>query len=480
MTTTRTGNPKTVVVAGAGISGLATAYYIRNNAAKAGLEVRVLVIEKDARIGGKLGTDKGNGFIVEMGPDSVFASDQQMLQLFRDLGLEGRIIHQSTENQGTYILKRGAMHKLPEGMAGMLPTKLLPLLATPLISPQGKLRAALEVFVPRSIKYDESIASFVRRRFGGEVYDAIAEPLCGVVYAVNPEHASVHRTLPYLARIEAERRSVLLAGLASKKGREGSPPQQFVSFRGGMSELVVALADSIGTDNIMAGTAVEALYPVNGSEGRYAVRAGGKSTEADAVVLAVPAYELSRLAAGIDKKIAVGAGTIKYSTLAIVTLAYGPGAVDGRLRGNGVLVPCKENRSINAITISSNKWAGRAPEGHSLLRCYFNDSYTSAHVSLDDTALVLLAREELNEIAGIREKPLFSMVQRWERGMPIYSIGSSARTAAIENAAKSHPGFFAVGAWKAGIGVPRCIADARTTAERVIKYLKGENNGDAT
>ncbi len=210
---------KTVAVIGSGISGLSSAYYIKRIAEEAHISIKVTVLEKDSAIGGKLRTESANGFTIECGPDSILASGAPAMDLFKELGLDGKLITQSTENRGTYILSGGTPMKLPEGMNGMLPTRLMPMLTTPLISVRGKLRAAMEPFVPRSKAEDESIAAFVQRRFGSEVYDVIAEPMCGVIYAVNPENASIRRTLPYLSRLEKEHRSILVHGLSARKGR---------------------------------------------------------------------------------------------------------------------------------------------------------------------------------------------------------------------------------------------------------------------
>lgn len=465
---------RTVAVIGGGVSGLAAAYYIRKLAAARNLDVRVLVFEKEKRAGGKVRTHRRGGFVIEAGPDSVMTANSNLMELCAELGLTDRMIGQRAENQGVYIFSRGALEKLPEGSGAMLPTRVMPMLTTGLISFPGKIRASAEILLPKSTVHgEESVAAFVTRRFGREIYERIAEPLCAVIYAVDPEKASLKRTLPYLARMEAEHSSILKASLAMRKRPGNASMPTSVSFEGGMAELVDALAGKVGKRNISLGVEIGSISRPGGRmAGRYLVNPlHGHALAADAVVMAVPAYEVGRITAGMDGQLAATASEIPYSTLAIITLAYDSDRVSERIAGTGFLVPRVEGRKVSAVTVSSNKWPKRAPKGHSLIRCYFNDSYTGLHVSSTDARLVEMAKEELRDIAGIDEEPAFSHVQRWEKGMPIYTVGSGEKVSAIEEMTRTHPGLFVTGAWKRGIGIPSCISESLNSAMQVIEYF---------
>ncbi len=466
-----------IVVIGGGISGLSAAYYIRKLAAGSGTEVNVTLLEEGGRTGGKIRTDFDGGFLVEGGPDSVMASRGRFMELCEELGIWGRVIAPSAQNGGTFIFLDGALKKIPSGMTLMLPTSIGSLAVSDIISYKGKARSAMEVLVPRRTDdLDESVASFVRRRFGAEVYERMAEPIISGIHSGNPEITSTKCTFPLLRKMEAEHRSIIIGMLKSRKGgKKGGAG--FVSFDGGMACLVAALEAAVGKPAIRTNSRACRVSVDSGRDGLgrgyHIGMDDGTSIHADAVVFATPAFVTSSLLEGIDRGLASLLAGIPYNTIATVSLAYREDSMPGGAQGAGFLVPRISGMRLAAATWSSSKWAGRAPEGHYLIRCYFSGAYQDGRVAMDNDALVRAAEEDLRTVMGVTARPVLAKVYIWRNGMPHYTLGHDERVASIAAAAAAHGGIFVIGAWKGGAGVPSCISGAYEESRLVVDYISG-------
>ncbi len=470
-----------VAVIGGGIAGLSTAYYLQKQAAATGAAIRYTVLEAASRWGGHIltetvETDAGR-FIVEAGPDSFITQKPWGVQLARELGLGNRLLGTNDAMRKVFVLNRGKPTPMPDGVLLIVPTKLMPFVRSPLISPLGKLRMGLDLLIPpKRDGQDETLADFVRRRLGSEALDKIAEPLLSGIYNSEADRQSLLATFPRFRDLEVKYGSLTKGMLASRRNGHGPQPgandqkplSVFMSLAGGMGELVEALVAQL-TGDLRLNTPVERL--ARRPEGDYVLTlAGGETLRADAVVLAVPAYVAQALAREAAPQVAAGLGSIRYVSTGTISLAYRLADIRRPLLGFGLVVPSSERRPVNAVTWSSLKFNGRAPEGYALLRVFFGGSRSPQSMALDDDALLATVRGQLREFMGIEAAPLFQRIYRWERSNAQYDVGHLERVAALEAALP--PGLHLTGSPYRGVGLPDCIKQGQETAGKVLQTTR--------
>jgi protoporphyrinogen/coproporphyrinogen III oxidase len=453
-----------VVVVGGGIAGLAAARGLESAAAR---DVDVVLVESDDVLGGKIRTERVDGFVIEAAPDSFLSRKERGVGLCEELGLGDQLIGRRPENHRSFVRRGRDLHPLPEGLTGMIPTNLDALERTALLSDEGKARFAAEVDVPAaSGDEDESVASFVTRRFGREAYDGLVEPLMTGIYGGDGELLSVRATFPQLRVLELEHGS-LLRSLPPQSVTGDRPP--FVSLRGGMDTLVAALVASLGRTRLLLGRPAQCVFA---RAGGYDVElADGEKVRADGVVVATPAFVAAALLEELDADLAAAHAEIPYASSVVVTLAFSAQDVAAR-GGYGYVIPRAESRDVLACTWSSQKWEGRAPVGDTLVRIYAG-RFGGRDLTLDsDDELVALARTEM-ALLGVTAVPALIRTQRWPLGMPQYVLGHLERLERIEGALAEHPGLAVAGAAYRGVGIPDCIRSGETAAESVVRALAG-------
>ncbi|HMC82875.1 MAG TPA: protoporphyrinogen oxidase [Candidatus Polarisedimenticolia bacterium] len=448
---------KKVIIVGGGISGLSTAFYLR----RARPDVGIVLFEGRSRLGGVITTCRRDGFVIEGGPDSFVTAKPWGVQLCRDLGIESRLIPTDPAHRKTYVLSRGRLEPLPPGLMLAAPTRLGPFLRSSLISWPGKIRMGMDLLLPRGrVQEDESLGSFVGRRLGREAVDKIAEPILGGIFLAEADHLSLRSTFPSLLEMELRHRSLILAMRRQQKpARNGSA---FLSLSGGMSELVEVLRAAIpGVDFRIGSRVLEIQKPLR-------IRTEAETLEADALVLAVPPPECSLLLRGFSSQLADRVAEIPSLSSATVSLAYRDPKAAVPLDGTGFVIARGERRRILACTWSSKKFAGRAPEGHLLLRCFMGGK-NEAILEADDVMLVRIAREELREIMGLPEDPMFSTVFRWPAANPIYGIGHEARVRRIEGLLDPAWNLHLSGSGFRGVGIPDCVRQGLRVAVEIAR-----------
>lgn len=473
-----------ITIIGGGISGLSTAWYLQQEAEKQNLPLSYTLLEQSGRWGGKILTQKVDGFgkepfIVECGPDAVLTQKPWALQLARELGLADAFLPTNDDRRKTFVLNKGNPTPLPDGVMLIVPTQVTPFALSPLISPLGKLRMGLDMIIPpKADEADETLADFITRRLGREALDKIAEPLMSGIYNAEAEMQSVLATFPRFRQIEAQHGSLIRGMLAAKKGRpsnngngNGRKPAMFTSFRDGMEQLVTALCEAL-TGDCHLETAVESITP--GLSTNYRLYLDNNTIiDTDAVVLAVPAYNaaalLKKLAPNASQKLA----QIRYVSTGTISLAYRRDEVKHPLNGFGIVIPRSENRRINAITWSSTKFNHRAPEGAVLLRVFFGGSRTPEMMDHADESLLSIVRAELADIMGLNSEPLFHLIHRWYQSNPQYDVGHLERIAKIEAALP--PSIYVTGSPYGGVGVPDCVKQGQETA---VKAAAGFRESD--
>lgn len=467
---------KRVVVVGGGIAGLAAAYRLKTRGG-----VSVTLVESDSRLGGKIRTDRVDGFVVEGGPDTFLSYKPRGIGLCRELGLEDRLHGTNEKVRRTFVMRGGALYELPEGLTGLIPSRFGPMLRTGLISPLGKLRMGLDYLIPpRSTNGDESLAAFVERRLGRELYDRLIEPLMSGIYAGDGEQLSLGATFPQLRQTEREHGSLIRGMLAAKRGRPvsgrgGTGPggkqwPAFVTPTTGLAEIVEALESRLGDVDIRRGTPVGRVEA--GPVGYRLILENGEALGAESVVLATPAFVTSRLVEGLDPDMAGVLRAIPHVSTATVSVAYPLGDIPRPLDGYGYIIPRAEGRSILACTWTSTKFPHRAPEGYGLIRAFIGRAGQGDVLRGSDDDLVGLVREELRAVLGITAPPMMRRVFRWPDAMPQYTLGHLDRLATIERRLAAHPGLFVAGNAYRGIGIPDCIQSGESAAERMLGFLE--------
>ncbi len=467
-----------VVVIGGGISGLAAAFHLQELAASREASIDVTLVERSTRVGSALDTVRKDGFIAETGVDSFLSEKPWALALAERLHLNSELIGTNESVRKTCVVRAGRLVEIPEGFSLLAPTRLVPLIKTPLFSLRGKLRIALEPLVPRKPgQEDESLASFVIRRFGRETFDRIAQPLVGGISTADPNQLSIQATMPRFPDMERRYGSVIRGLWSAQKTRpqqarsaNGIRSSLFVSFRDGMQTLVDALAARLA-GFIRLGA--EAVALTRGPEGAgWRVRLSDDDyLEADAVICAAPAFAAARLLRPHEPLLAERLDGISYGSAATVNIAFSERDFRRVPQSLGFVVPIGERRKIIAATFSSLKFARRAPEGAIMTRAFIGGTLHSEMMHLDDAAMVAAVRDEFRDLLGVTAEPQWTWVRRWPDSMPQYLVGHLERVAEIERRLASLPGVALAGSAYRGVGVPDCVRSGEQAAEAVFSHL---------
>lgn len=462
---------KKVAIIGSGISGLACAVTLKE------ADIDFTIFEKDSELGGKIKTEYLNNFTIEAGPDSYLPEKFWSVQLIKKVGLEEEMLCSNDEFKGTYIYSNGKLHPLPEGVMLMVPTMIMPLLKSSLISWPGKIRMGLELFIPpKKDDSDESLAQFVTRRLGRECLEKIAEPLVAGIHTSNPDNMSVKATFPRFIEMEKKYGSLIKGMVSVLKNKPASNQQSskkmtyFMSLKKGMFELVEACKKFIGEDKILVNKEV---ISVEKSDENYKIKTkDGSEYLFDFIVLSTPSYVTSEIVKKIDDNLSRLLKNIEWSSSATISLAYEKKDVNVSLKGFGFIVPRIENKRINACTWSSIKWSFRAPDNYILIRSFVGGGHHEELVEENDESLVKIVKEELKEILGLDANPVFTKVYRWFKGMPKYTVGHLNRIADIDNATKKHKGLYLIGCSYKGIGIGDCVKSGFDSARDIIENIK--------
>lgn len=455
---------KRVAIIGGGIAGLSAAFYLER-ARRAGANIGWTLFEKSDRLGGVIKTHLRDGFVLEAGPDSFLTMKPDGAQFCRDLGIGDQLINSNDAERKTYILVKGRLVPIPDGLEFMVPTRILPMAATPLFSFSTKLRMANEIFSSPGKNGDESVADFVRRHFGQEMVDRVAEPLLAGVYGGNADSMSVRAVLPRFAEMERESGSLVRASLKARKARAKSaaPPQPlFTSLRMGVQQMVDAAVAALPESSLRLQQEGVTLRPVSDD---WQIDSAGASEKFQAVVMAVPASASPVLLRQVHPGLMEGLGKIQYTSSAAIAMAFNTATLPP---GHGFLVPRTEGRKMLACTFVHKKFNHRAPDGQILLRCFISSSRVPDLNSLTDESLIQSCRSELKEILGLTGEPLFAEVFRWNPALPQYEVGHLERVARMKAIIDDMQGFYLAGNSFDGIGIPDCIRSGRMAAEKIL------------
>ena len=456
-----------VGIIGAGISGLATAYYLIQESLQQDLELDLTILERSDHLGGVIRTEKSEGFLLEAGPQNFVAFKPQTLELITELGLGHEVIGSNERLRQTFVLENSKLRPLPEGLAFLAPVRLRPFWSSSLISTSGKLRAFLEPFV-RPSEGDLSIDSFLRRRLGSELTEKVAEPLVSAIYGGDIRELSTLSALPQLYQME-QRFGSLWKGMRRASSQRSSASQPtFLSLRTGMSRLINGLVDRLPDTLIHRKVTGTRIYA---DSSFYRLKSDTYEDAFDSLVLSTPATAAAEIIAPVSNEIAQVLRQIPYSSTQIVYLAYKEAEFSHPLNGHGFVVPRQAATVIDACTWVSSKFEGRCPPHTVLLRCSIQDG-RHRRVWLSDQETADKVHHELQRVLGISCQPIFFRVLHAGKALPQPTLGHARRLDQITRALRRHPGLFLTGAFYGGVGIPDCIETARQTAKRAIDFLK--------
>ena len=448
---------KRVVIVGGGITGLAAAWALRQTSAPP----EIVLLEKSNRLGGCIYTEYCDGFLIEHGPDVFLTRKPEADQLCKALGLSLQKTNQ--DQRGVYLRRGRELYRVPEGMSGLVPGKVWPLISSPLLSPRGKLRVLAELVIPpKTDETDESVAHFFSRRFGKEAFSTLIEPLLGGLAGGDANRLSIKALMPHVLRLESRYGSLLL-GISRESTQETTSSLR--SLSDGLSSLVTALG-SVNADNIrLAHEVTEIKKIASGWEVGVAEQASLQATD---IILSVPAWSAAKITGLVNPELTRLLHTIAYRSGTMVHLAYHRVSSPRALDAYGHLVGHSETGSVAACTWSSVKLTGRAPKGDLLFRVYLRGT------DLSDDAVLLQARTEMALALGITAEPLFTRIHRFPAALPQYTLGHAGRIKQLRNKINSCEGLFLAGNYLDGVGIPDCIRNgmhaAHCTLHRHKKY----------
>jgi oxygen-dependent protoporphyrinogen oxidase len=449
-----------VAVVGGGITGLAAAWELQCRG------IDYVLLEASDRLGGKIVTERVDGFVIEGAADSFLTQKPWAWQLSREIGLGDRLIGTNDAQRSVYVLRHDKLHPMPRGMRLIVPLDADGLQESELLSPEGKRRMLAEPQVPaRREDGDESLASFVRRRFGEEALEVFGDSLLAGIYVGDSERLSLQATFPNYAALENAHGSVTRGMLAAtpEPRPADTPASMFVSFPTGVSELVEGLQARL-TGDLRPGTPVSRLDP----DGTVRTT-GGEGIGAGAVILTVPPQQAGNLLRGIAPELAHELGEWRTESSAVVSLGFRAEQLGRPLDGFGFVVPHTEPTRLLACTWSSTKLPHRAPEGHVLLRAFFGGPWHAFDAALSDDELVGLALAELRPLLDIGSAPVLSRVSRWRDANPQYDVGHLERMARLRSLCP--PWLHLAGCAYGGAGIPDCVRQGRDAARAALRSL---------
>jgi oxygen-dependent protoporphyrinogen oxidase len=469
-----------LTIIGGGIAGLSAAHY----AARYAPDAHITILESDSHWGGKITTERapfeGGHFVIEGGPDTFLATKPWGVTLCEELGLSQRLHGTNPCKKNTYVLHHNRLLPLPEGLAMMVPSDILSILRSELISWLGKARMGLDFLIPiKSVDGDESLGAFVSRRLGREAYENLIEPLMSGIYAGDGDALSLASTFPYLRDLELKygslaRGAVQLRRQSRDRAVQGSR-SAFLTPIGGLAEIVEELVEHLTAHGATLRLNGRAIAIQHRTPVTWTVKLDtGESFEADSVILATPAFISGELLAALDPALASDLRSIPYASTATVSLAYRQSDVPRELDGYGYVIPHREGRKALACTWTSTKFPHRAPEGCALIRVFVGRAGqqlppSSGRGPKHDSELLELATEELRLTLGIIAEPIIYRVFRWESAIPQYNLGHPEILRRLDAAIESHPGLALAGNGYRGIGIPDCIHSGELAVERILQ-----------
>jgi len=465
---------KRIAIIGGGISGLSAAHTLEEKR-QSGTPIEYALFESSRRLGGVLRTESVDGCIIEAGPDSFLTEKPWAADLCRKIELGDQLIGSNDSERKTYIVTKGKLVEMPDGLMFMVPTKIMPTVRSPLFSVRTKIRMAAEWFrPPRHASEDETVAQLVERHYGPEMVELLADPLLCGIYGGDASQLSVRAVLPRFADMEAKHGSLGRGMLAGRKniGTVASVPVRpvFTSLKQGMQQMTNGLIACLDADSLKTSAPVQSVIR---QDNGWTVSAGYKTDHFDAVILALPAHIAADVLESTDENLARELSEIQYSSSVTVTLGYDEKVRAALPPGFGFLVPRSEGCRMLAATFVHNKFPHRAPENRALIRCFLGGARDEQILQASEEEILTIVRGELRKIVGIalHAEPLFARVYKWKAAMAQYSVGHLERLRRIETLRQQLTGLALAGNGYNGIGVPDCVRSGAEAAGKILAEM---------
>jgi protoporphyrinogen/coproporphyrinogen III oxidase len=461
-----------IAIIGGGVAGLSAAFTLRQLHPAA----QVDLFESSARVGGAVQTETIDGFLVERGADMFATEPAAGMELCRELGIDGELIAPLPTARGAAIVQGGKLIRIPDGFVLMRPTLLWPMMRTPLLSVMGKLRLLFEPFVKkRGELVDESIESFVARRLGRETLDRIVQPLVGGIYTGDVAKLSMAATMPQFWEMERSDGSLYRATVrrtrqgadTTEQNSAGARYEKFRSFPTGMSRLMAELGRRIEPNRLHLSTSISKLSRENN---HWHLKDATNEVYGpfDHVIVATPAKPASKLLADIAPVASRELDEIAFASSAVVVFGVHEDSIHQELSVAGFIVPIREQRNILAVSFTGDKFAGRTPPHHKLLRVFIGGELQADLLNHSDDELVQIAKQELRELIGLNTEPVLTKVVRWQEAMPQYHVGHVQKLATIQTEIDQLPGLSLIGNSLHGVGIAPTISYGRKVARAII------------
>jgi len=450
-----------LVIIGGGITGLSLAYFLLEK----NPSFDIVVLESEKKAGGKIWTDKVNGFLCEGGVNGFLDNRPKTLELVSKLALTP--LRSSDNARKRFIFSEGKLHRLPESPGAFFRSNLLSL--------SGRLRIIGEIFAPKGSGEDETLASFAKRRLGKEAYEKLIDPMASGIYAGDPEKMSLKSCFLKVYNLEQKYGSLIKGMLklqkeAKKTGKKvgAGPGGVLTSFYDGMGMMIDALSRILGG---RLRTGMRAVSVDKQKDNYLVYLSDGSPLDAQAVVFAAPAFETSGMVKDIDKNLSSVLGEIPYPAVSVVCFGYKRERFKHPLDGFGFLIPGREGRRILGTLWDSSVFPNRAPEGYVLLRSMLGGVKMSDLALQDENRLADVVMAELRDIMGITTQPDFVKVYTHKQGIPQYPLGHQQRLATIDKMTSNFKRLYITGNAYRGIGVNDCIENSYTLAERIVQEI---------
>ena len=466
------GRRKRVVVVGAGITGLSAAFKLSE--LLSGKNAEIKVFEANASAGGTIKTRLIEGCLLEDGPDSFITAKSGAIDLCERLGLIDELFNTNPQSRRTLVVSGGRLHPLPEGFMLMAPSRVWPVVSSPLFSLTGKLRMTMELLVPPlSDDRDESLAEFVTRRLGAEVLEKVAQPMICGIYGADPRQLSLKSTMPRFQEMERKYGSVIrgLLCMPAPAGDSGARYSMFATLKDGLGSLIRSIEARLPPGSIVLSRAVKDVFRDLESGSFRVVLDNDDSVRADAVIVATPAENASKLVFSIDRRLSGWLSSIRFASSAVLNLIYRQHDISNRMDGFGFVVPDSENLCFNACTFTSVKFPHRASPGLVSVRLFLGGMLHKHILDCDDQFLISRAVSELGKLIRATGEPLYRELVRHPRRMPQYDVGHLGLLERVERRVAALPGLEIAGSSYHGVGIPDCVASGEKAAAGVYGYL---------
>ncbi len=441
-----------IAIIGGGISGLATAFYIKQK----NPETEITLFEKEEKLGGKMMTKNIDGFLFEEGSNGFLSNKPDTLELVKQSGSEELLLRSSDKARVRFIYKN-SLCQLPESPMAFI--------KTPLLSPLGKLRVAGEFFIgAKKDDSDETLQSFGYRRVGREMTDTFLDAMVAGIFASAPDKISVNSAFPAVVKLEQEYGG-LFRGMLAKKKKEAGPGGVLMSFTGGVSSFIEKLAKSSNIE-IITDCAIEQLGKKNE---KYTLHVGEEIKEFDRVILSTPAYESAKILKDIDAELSVMLDDIEYSPISVVGLGYNK--LNHDLNGFGLLTTASAKKDVLGVLWDSSIFTDRAPNEKKALRVMIGGQRNPNLALKSDEELAQIATKGVEETMGVANSADVVYVKRWERGIPNYRVGHLEKMDKLFKKLKEHKGLYLSSNAYFGVGLNDCVGNSKKVASEVLGEL---------